>query len=168
MATRGRKPKPTAVKKRAGNPGKRKLGKKTEPKPKVAALPEPPEHLAELGKQCWEYYAEHLHKLGLLSTIDLFAFEGFCFNYGRYVEAELAIEEEGAVLETFSTWKKNPWVDIGRAARNDCLKFATEFGLTPSSRTRIDVVPPKPEDRELSDFEKFVAARGKGPKLGVG
>ncbi len=165
---RGRKPKPTALKKLAGNPGKRALSKK-EPKPRAASrVPTAPAYLSTIAKQCWKYYAKELYQLGLLSKVDRFAFEGFCQNYGLYVEAEKVLETEDKVVMTFNTLKKNPWLEISRNARLDALKFAVEFGLTPSARTRVDVDPNEVAKAGASDseFEKF--KKKKGLAMGIG
>lgn len=56
MATRGRPPKPTEVKRRTGNPGKRPL---PEPSnvvalPMASGVPEPPADLGLEGRRLWE------------------------------------------------------------------------------------------------------------------
>lgn len=58
----GRKPKPTAVKKLEGNPGKRKLNKK-EPVPEKG-IPDCPDWLLPEAKTEWERLCEKLSQMG--------------------------------------------------------------------------------------------------------
>ena len=64
MATRGRKPKPTAMKVLEGNPGKRPLNF-AEPHSEKK-LPHGPEWLEDEAKAEWERLAVPLYNLGLL------------------------------------------------------------------------------------------------------
>ena len=50
---RGRKPIPTVLKRRAGNPGKRPLNE-NEPEPEPGA-PEPPSHLNAEAREVWDW-----------------------------------------------------------------------------------------------------------------
>ena len=58
----GRKPKPTAVKKLEGNPGKRKLNTK-EPVP-AKGMPDCPEWLLPEAKKEWERLADLMNQIG--------------------------------------------------------------------------------------------------------
>lgn len=60
----GRKPKPTAIKKLEGNPGKRKLNTK-EPIP-AKGMPECPEWLLAEAKKEWERLADLMNQMGFL------------------------------------------------------------------------------------------------------
>ena len=72
----GRKPKPTAVKKLEGNPGKRKLNKK---KPVTAkGMSDCPEWLLPEAKTEWEWLCEKLSLMGVLTEIDMAAFSAYC------------------------------------------------------------------------------------------
>ena len=86
MAQRGRKPKPTAIKKLEGNPGKRGLNEK-EPKPKKKA-PKCPAWLDEEAKKEWKRMCKQLEDLGILTEIDMAAFAGYCQAYSRWKDAE--------------------------------------------------------------------------------
>ena len=60
----GRKPKPTAIKKLEGNPGKRKLNTK-EPIP-AKGMPDCPEWLLPEAKKEWERLADLMNQMGFL------------------------------------------------------------------------------------------------------
>jgi phage terminase small subunit len=59
---------------------------KGEPKP-APALPEPPEFLSPGAKQEWNRVAPELHKLGLLSQIDVAALSCYCEAWSDFVDA---------------------------------------------------------------------------------
>lgn len=64
----GRKPKPTAVKKLEGNPGKRKLNTK-EPVP-AKGMPTCPNWLLPEAKSEWKRLAELMNQMGVLTEVD--------------------------------------------------------------------------------------------------
>lgn len=71
MATRGRKPTPTAIKELEGNPGKRPLNTK-EPKP-VKKAPSCPKWLEPEAKKEWRRLAKQMEQIGILTEVDMAA-----------------------------------------------------------------------------------------------
>ena len=135
MATRGRKPKPTAVKVLEGNLGKRPLNM-FEPTPEKVA-PECPDWLNEEAKAEWDRLVDKMVELGTLTEMDMAAFAGYCQSYARWKEAEEFIEKHGTIVKTPSGyWQQVPQVSIAQTNLKVMLKFCSEFGLTPSSRSR--------------------------------
>ena len=86
MATRGRKPKPTAIKILEGNPGRRPLNK-NEPKPKEKKKLQCPSHLNAEAKKEWRRLSKVLIEMGVLTELDTAAFAGYCQAYARWKEA---------------------------------------------------------------------------------
>ena len=76
MATRGRKPTPTALKVLEGNPGKRKLND-NEPRPEKKA-PSCPKWLEPEAKKEWRRLAKKMEQMGVLTEVDMAAFAGYC------------------------------------------------------------------------------------------
>ncbi len=122
---KGRKPKPTALKKLAGNPGRRPLNEK-EPMIREGK-PRCPSHLNEPAKTEWRRIAPVLYEAGLITHIDRALLAAYCQNYGRWVEAELKLRElresvpkQDLVIKTMNgNYVQNPWIQI-----------AMPFGLT--------------------------------------
>ena len=136
MATRGRKPTPTAIKELEGNPGKRPLNDK-EPKP-VKKAPACPKWLEPEAKKEWRRLVKQMETLGILTQVDMAAFAGYCQAYARWKEAEEFIEQHGTIVKTPSGyWQQVPQVSIAQTNLKVMLKFCSEFGLTPSSRSRM-------------------------------
>ena len=136
MATRGRKPTPTAIKMLEGNPGKRPLNTK-EPKPAKKA-PSCPRWLERKAKKEWRRLAKQREQIGILTEVDMAAFAGYCQAYARWKEAEEFITQHGSIVKTPSGyWQQVPQVSIAQTYLKIMNRFAEQFGLTPSSRSRI-------------------------------
>ena len=136
MATRGRKPTPTAIKELEGNPGKRPLNK-NEPKPTKKAPP-CPKWLEPEAKKEWRRLAKKMEQLGVLTEVDMAAFAGYCQAYARWKEAEEFITQHGSILRTKSGYVQPvPQVSIAQTYLKIMNRFAEQFGLTPAARSRI-------------------------------
>lgn len=147
----GRKPLPTAVKELRGNPGKRPLNAK-EPRPEKRA-PSCPRWLGKTARAEWRRVTKELMTLGVLAEVDRAALAAYCVAWGRWVEAEEQVARAGMVIMTTNgNLVQHPWVQIANRAMIDMVKLASEFGMTPSSRSRIKVERP----REKSEFELFL------------
>jgi P27 family predicted phage terminase small subunit len=138
MATRGRKPKPTALKVLEGNPGKRPLNK-NEPQPERKA-PRCPSWLEPEAKKEWKRMAKTLETIGVLTQVDKAAFAGYCQAYARWKEAEEFLSKHGTIFKTPSGYiQQVPQVSIAQTYLKTMKDFCSEFGLTPAARTRIKV-----------------------------
>jgi P27 family predicted phage terminase small subunit len=143
------------MKRAQGNPGRRPLNN-NEPKP--TGIPQCPSHLNEVAKREWRRIAPELIALGLLTKIDRAALAGYCVSYSRWVAAEQSVDKFGAVirLKDSDTPLRNPHVAIANAALDQMRKFLTEFGMTPASRSRIQVAPTEAKD----SFQEFMKGLG--------
>lgn len=138
MAQRGRKPTPTAIKVLEGNPGKRPLNT-NEPTPEKKA-PKCPSWLDSEAKKEWRRMSKLLEQLGVLTEIDMAAFSGYCQAYARWKEAEEFISKHGTIVKTPSGyWQQVPQVSIAQTYLKIMKDFCSEFGLTPSTRSRINL-----------------------------
>ena len=132
----GRKPKPTALKQLEGNPGKRKMNKK-EPVP-AKGMPKCPDWLLPEAKNEWDRLAVKLSEMGVLTEVDMAAFAAYCQSFARWKEAHEHIDKEGSTFETEKGYQQQtPWVGIANTNQKLMLQAASEFGLTPSARSRI-------------------------------
>ena len=66
--TRGRRPKPSAIRRREGNPGKRGFNH-AEPVP-PDLMPSCPPHLSDVAAEEWERLTRTLHGMGVLTVVD--------------------------------------------------------------------------------------------------
>jgi P27 family predicted phage terminase small subunit len=150
---RGRKPKPTHLKLVAGNAGKRPLNK-AEPK-HALSIPSPPAELSDDAKVEWGRVAERLYRAGTLTEVDRSALAAYCQAYGRWIQAERTLAKlaeadkaTGGLLIKTSNGNaiQNPLVGIANKAASDMVRYAAEFGMTPSARSRIKAEGQAPGD----------------------
>lgn len=154
MGRRGPPPKPTALKLLAGNPGKRKINA-NEPKPDKAEKGKRrcPAWMPPSGKRLWLVLVPELERLNLLSKIDDAMLEGACANYGRALQAEALINKQGLVIMTDKGFMiRHPAVSIARNSWLVWCRFASAFGLDPSSRSRIQIKAQSPGRDVDEDF----------------
>jgi P27 family predicted phage terminase small subunit len=152
----GRKPKPTITKQLAGNPGKRALNKD---EPKFGGTAKCPPHLDAEAKKEWKRVSKELEAVGLLTTVDRAALAAYCAAWSRWVAAEENIQKFGTVIKAPKSGHpmQNPYLTIANTALDHLRKFASEFGMTPSSRSRIHVEAPK---TDADPFTAFMATLG--------
>ena len=156
--TRGRKPKPTAIKVVTGNAGRRPLPK-NEPSPVtvMGQLPEPPVHLDAYAIAEWHNICGALFRCGILTEIDGSGLAMYCQAYGRWRKAEECIQAMAAtdpengglmMMTTNGNLVQNPMVGTANTAMRDAMKYAAEYGLTPSSRVRLGVDADKANEKD--------------------
>ena len=152
MGRRGPAPTPTNLRVLRGNPGKRALNQ-NEPKPD-ADRPACPRWLAPEAKAEWRRVLPQLEATGILTIVDRASLATYCQAWARYVEAERMLSQYGAVLkaEHSDYVQVSPYQTISRQSSQIVKAFATEFGLTPGSRSRITV----PEVKGQDEFEEFL------------
>jgi P27 family predicted phage terminase small subunit len=165
----GRRPTPEALKQLAGNPGKRKPRPTVRPK----GLASCPAWMAPAAKAEWKRLATELELLGLLGSTDQGALAGYCTAYANLVKAQRVINSQGFTYTHNGLEKKRPEVGIAQDAMREMRKFAQEFGMTPSSRSKVTStgqlplpgVPEKPKAPGMPDAagdpdERFFGGRG--------
>ena len=95
MATKGRKPLPTALKVLEGDRGKgRRPINKDEPTPPQNNI-KCPDWLMPEAKKEWKRLAPSLIAMGILTDHDMEAFAGYCQAYARWREAEEFLSQHG-------------------------------------------------------------------------
>lgn len=145
MGRRGPPPKPTKLKKAAGNPGKRPLNDR-EPEPKTIA-PRMPAWLPTRAKAEWKRIVPELEQLGLIAVIDLAALAAYCVAFAELEDATRTLEKDGRLCvwpifdkqgnQVGERLKAHPAVQLQRDAARLVKQFISEFGLTPASRSRV-------------------------------
>jgi P27 family predicted phage terminase small subunit len=103
----------------------------------VTEMPPPPGFLDDVAVMEWKRVGPELVEKQLLTVADLAAFTLYCLNVARVVEAERMILRDGITTWSPGGMKAHPAVLIARQSGAEVRKFAQEFGLTPSARTRV-------------------------------
>lgn len=156
----GRRPLPTAIKECKGNPGGRPLNK-LEPKPTLG-VPERPKGMNRAANREWEIICDALMEMKVLSIVDGKALGEYCKLMGLaevyYKEVlkkpmffEPIFDAEGMAVKdadgnVLVKPKPNPSVNTYAMLSKAAKSYLTEFGLTPSSRSRLKVEKASAED----------------------
>lgn len=148
MAKRGPKPKPTKLKIMSGV----RADRVNAAEPKATGAPVPPGHLSARARAHWDRLVPALQAAGILGAIDSDALALYCETYARWVAAEANIAEFGAVVATTKGGTKlSPYVTLASECSQRLIRLAAEFGMTPSSRSRVNTVPETKKDA-LAEF----------------
>lgn len=146
----GRKPVPTALKIVRGNPGKRPLNE-NEPTPKSDA--DMPDWLSKEAAKHWPVVAAQLRDAKLLSAVDGAALALYCEAFARWRHASDQVSKYGPVVKAPSGYPvQSPYLSIANKAHEQMCKLLIEFGMTPSSRSRVSKV----EDKDDDPYAAFV------------
>jgi len=150
MRSGGRPPQPTALKILKGNPGRRPLNKH-EPQP--TGIPAQPAFLDDVAAAEWCRIVPLLTQCGMLGAIDVAGLTGYCQAWSRYIQAELDLRTSGTTYMQGAIPCMHPNVKRVHEALLDLKQFIVEFGLTPSSRSRIKVDQPVPRSK-IDEFRE--------------
>lgn len=76
----------------------------------------------------------------------------YCVIYVRWLKAERMVREKGEIIKTAAgNIIQNPYLAIANRALDQLNKLGAEFGMTPSSRSRVKVELPNAES-ELEEM----------------
>lgn len=143
----GRRPKPTAVKELAGNPGKRHLNR-VEPRPPASSA-RAPRGLDEEGHKFWLDYVRGMAAIGVMKLSDEPAARLMTEHYAIAIRAATQLHDEELILEGRDGPKKNGLTQIFRDHSAATRSWMIEFGMTPASRSRLGT--PEDEQPSLAD-----------------
>lgn len=137
VAGRGRKPKPTAKKLLAGNPGKRAINK-AEPEFSKITNVDPPEWLSDRAAQMWRMVVPELLRENVVAITDLHNVEAFCVAYDNWRMAQASVAKNGIVVTGAQGGPiKNPALTAANETMRQIVTFGSMLGLDPASRTRL-------------------------------
>ena len=137
------------------NPGKRPLNDR-EPEP-AQGIPVRPDWLDAEAQAEWDRVSAELQVMGLMSLSNRAALAAYCTAWSRWVEAEAMVKKFGMIVKSPEKGfpMKSPYLSIADQALETMRKLMVEFGLTPSSRSRIRVPP---DGDEIDELDRFLEA----------
>ena len=105
-------------------------------------IPDPPEwftgtHGGQEAVDEWNRIIPEIERRGLLSVIDINAVAAYCAQWGRLVNAERWIAENGATIVIrdkdgrVKSVTKAPQVGIARESADFVSRFLADFGIKP-------------------------------------
>ena len=100
-----------------------------------------PQWLSPVARTEWKRVVPELFKAGLLARIDLAALAAYCENYAIVVQCAGYIRRRGGYAKYLAGKNSQtaPHVTAMNKAAAHVRAFCTEFGMTPSSRGRMQV-----------------------------
>jgi len=100
----------------------------------------------------WKRLATSLIDAGRLTPDQADAFALVCRLHAEMEQLDARLAREGFVLETVRGPVANPIARLARAARNDWVALARDFGLTAASSARLPEVEDEEEEDPLAEF----------------
>ena len=126
-----------------------------EPKPPPADI-SMPDGLSQKEQQHWQQVAGYLQEAGVLTVMDVQALKLYCRIYVKWQESIYKLDEYGPVIKTKAgNPSLSPYFKISQKYLDQLLAILREFGMTPSSRTKIHASSDKPDD----DYEAWQKKR---------
>jgi P27 family predicted phage terminase small subunit len=133
-------PKPTQLKLLQGNPGQRPLNT-NEPVPPEGELLAPAWWPKRGDAETeWDRIVPILQSMRILTVADRTALVAYCEQWAMYCEAMQDIQAYGGLVEgQKGNLVRNPALQTARDCLSMVQSFCREFGMTPSSRSRISL-----------------------------
>lgn len=128
--------------------------KRINPETIPESCPEPPETLSQGALVEWLALAPTAWEQGTLVDADLRAFSLLCEVLATETSARELIVQEGTTIDAGSGGKKaHPALKQMETARSQATRLLESFGLTPRSRTNVEIKPPKKESSIYDHLE---------------
>ena len=148
----GQRYKPTQAKQLAGTLRPERVNPNEPAGPVLGKMPPCPSHLNGEARKTWSKFGRALIEMGVLTWVDLHGLAAYCVVHARWLEVETQLQTYGVMLSQDGRLFPSPYLKIAE----DCLKqmraWMTEFGITPSSRSRVTATKAKPTKVEGDDW----------------
>jgi len=135
--TRGPKPTPRNLRLVRGTD---RADRMNPDEPVVAvSIPDAPDYLEPDEQTIFLDTAGKLARMRVMTEYDVDALAIYSVNFVRWKEATARLHDMGLMVRSPNNFPmQNPYLSVANSAQKECLRILTEFGLTPSSRTRVN------------------------------
>ena len=124
---------------------------KNEPKPKADNI-KMPAGLSPLAKKHWTMICKQLKDAGIMTNIDIPALMIYCESYAMWKDATDKINSHGAVVKGKDGFPvRSPYFMVMQRSFDQMKAMLTEFGMTPSSRSRVNAQPAEEKQHDPWD-----------------
>lgn len=135
------KRKPTAMRKLSGISSKRTAV--WEPRPNRDGGIYAPKTISDRAQRVWPHVTKMLAQMDVLTSADVLALEQLCEAYADKLEARTELRMKGMFYKSGNgMMRANPAMALIDDADRRIWKWLTEFGCTPSSRTKVRTIKP--------------------------
>lgn len=148
---KGRKKKPTALKKLQGTLRKDRVNDDMPEFPIVLNGDVNPVFVNDYAEAEWNRVFDTCTDAGLLTTVDLSALAMYCNEIGIYWQMMDQIKETGPVIFEDGIAKRSPATMIANNALKNAMGISVQFGFTPSSREKVKII--RPAENDKPDFD---------------
>jgi P27 family predicted phage terminase small subunit len=136
--SKGRKPKPTAMLKAQGTYDASRHKNRLE----ADGIPTAP--AVQSANETFEWLVKKLDDLGVVAEVDAMALQMLSDAWEDYQVARAVVKEQGPTYATTTAqgdlmWRPRPEVSMMNAAWSKVEKMMVQFGLTASSRAKIEM-----------------------------
>ena len=115
-----------------------------------------PDWIDDTATKEWQRLAPLLVRAGVLTEMDLDALTAYCVAWCTWKDATQKIRAFGMVIKTKTGYPiQSPYIPIANTAMTTMKGLMTEFGMTPSSRNRVDKV----ETAAANPLDRFTKSR---------
>jgi P27 family predicted phage terminase small subunit len=154
VGSRGPLPKPTSIRSmKAGGLSRRSLADVPADEFGIATMPQ---WLSKEAKAFWRRNAPELDRRGLLTGLDENMFAVLCESWARLREMDRRIEQDGPVIVgPRGGVRVHPLTNARSRLQRSVMQDMQSFGMSPASRARIQVTPPRSVE-EPDEFETFL------------
>ena len=143
---------PRAIRERQGNPSKRPLPPDV---PGAVKMPSAPRELSKTARAEWRRMAKILTASRLVTVADRAALAGYCATWAQWLEVQEQVQREGLVISQPSgRVVQNPAVQMAISLSAELRRWAVEFGLTPSSRTKVQPIDGGDQEDEITRWAR--------------
>lgn len=81
-----------------------------------------------------------LERMGVVTVVDRAALAAYCQAWARWIDAEAQVAKLGTIVKTANgNLIQNPYLAVANRAMEQMTRLAAEFGMTPSSRSRVQI-----------------------------
>lgn len=121
-------------------PGRDSGGRVVTPTPAFARYaPEKPDTLSPAASKHWDEILPELERLDLVNPTNIGGLVIMCEAWARHVQALQILAEQGLMIVNSQGQVRHPAVQIAEKASSEYRQWAGQFGITPSSETRLGV-----------------------------
>lgn len=110
-------------------------------------IPPCPAMLGKIARKEWRRQSLALQELGVIAQIDRAALAVWCDAWEEFLTAVHHLKKHGRTVKgSMGQVVQSPWLRTKAGAADRLLKYAAQFGFTPSARARINSVGQDEED----------------------
>lgn len=118
-----------------------------------------PRWLSKDARAFWRQHAPELTRRGLLTGLDAQSFALLCESWARLRDLDARIQQDGAVITgPRGGMRQHPLTSARNQTERAIFEGMRAFGMSPASRARIQVTPPRPV-RLMDPMEELLAGR---------